>query len=236
MRSVGRIDVSVNIKVGIMATHRNQPLIAREGLPYCVLLLIISLLLSFTVGPVWSVPFWIVLVILCYLFRDPVRDIPADPLAIVCPTDGVVSGIGPVHDYFLDRQATRICINMNKTGTYIMRSPIEGKVIDRWFPAVETSGQHDIPHHGECAEVLYAQWVKTDEDDDVILCMSGGNPFMRPSCYVQSGERIGQGHRCGFIPFGATINVLVPENSRIEVTVGQKVTAGSDVMAHFIHD
>ncbi|GMR07971.1 MAG: phosphatidylserine decarboxylase [Gammaproteobacteria bacterium] len=219
-----------------MAAQRNQSLIAREGLPYCALALIISLAFFFTVGPLWSIPFWLVLAMFCYLFRDPVRDIPADPLAVVCPADGIVSGIENAHDYFLDRQAIRICINMNKTGAYTTRSPVEGKVIDRWFPTVETSGQHDIPHHGKCTDIRFAQWVKTDEDDDVILCMSGGSSIIRPSCYVQSGERIGQGHRCGFIPFGATINVVVPENTRIEVTAGQKVAAGSDVIAHFIHD
>ena len=57
----------------------------------------------------------------------------------------------------------------------------------------------------------------------------------RPHCYVQSGERIGQGQRCGFMSFGARLEVYVPTNSRIDIEVGERVRAGESVIAHFIH-
>jgi len=56
-----------------------------------------------------------------------------------------------------------------------------------------------------------------------------------PRCYVHSGERIGQGQRCGIVPFGALVDVYVPLNSKVDIKVGDHVRAGSDTLATLVH-
>ena len=43
-------------------------------------------------------------------------------------------------------------------------------------------------------------------------------------CYKQIGEAISRGERYGFIRFGSRVDVYIPLNWDISVTIGQKVT------------
>jgi phosphatidylserine decarboxylase len=56
-----------------------------------------------------------------------------------------------------------------------------------------------------------------------------------PRCYLQLGQRTGQGQRCGYVPFGSRVEVLLPAGIRVRVTVGDVVRAGSDVIATLVH-
>lgn len=183
-------------------------------------------LVWFYLGLIASLPLWPLPFILIFLFRDPVRTIPAEPLAIVSPVDGVVTEIVPIRDGFLDRDAVKIVLSMGLMDMYSIRSPIEGKVINQWL----------VDSHFAVSDApRFAQWIQTDENDDLLMAIYTGVLPRRPRCYVQSGERVGQGQRCGFMSFGARLEVYVPTDGRVEVKVGQRVHAGESVIAHFIH-
>jgi len=199
-------------------------IIAREGWPYVFVVLGLAVFSHYQFGWAGSLPLLLPAAVLFYAFRDPGRPVPPAPLAVICPADGKIVSVRKIHDNYLDRTAIMISVRMNALGIYSARSPIEGKVIKQWF----------LPRDAD-NDVRYVQWIQTDEKDDVVLCMSGNVLALRPHCYVQSGERIGQGHRCGYIPFGARIDVLVPENSRIDIESGASVLAGTQVIATLVH-
>ena len=92
-----------------------------------------------------------------------------------------------------------------------------------------------LPISADERSISYAQWIQSDEKDDVLLIIETSRRSSRPKCYVQSGERIGQGQRCGFIRFGSQVDVLVPVSSRVSVSVGDDVLAGSDIIATLVH-
>jgi phosphatidylserine decarboxylase len=214
-----------------MLTYR-YPLIAREGWLWIATAILFALL-GYVLEQWVSVPLWLLVLGLLYLFRDPVRKIPAAPLAIVSPVDGKVVSVGLVHDAFLDRQALCISIKMGLTSVYSIHSPMEGKVMQQWLGvpekiADESSARQQKP-------TCYAQWLQSDEGDDTLVVIHTQPLRSRPRCYAQSGERIGQGQRCGFIRFGAQVDILVPEKSRLEVSVGDTVLAGSDIIATLVH-
>jgi phosphatidylserine decarboxylase len=212
-------------------------MIAKEGLPYVFFTFACAAIISLRFELIQSIPFWALMFFFIYLFRDPDRLIPPSPLALISPADGRVEKIERIQDPFLKRDATRITIHMNNLGAYTARSPVEGKVMERWFIGRRgAADSEDSMIIDNCKEVRFAQWIRTDENDDVILCMSGGSPIHRPSCYVQSGERVGQGQRCGYIPFGATLDLMIPANARLDIKQGQHLHAGSDVIAHLVHD
>src|SRR3989454_10295018 len=70
--------------------------------------------------------FLILAVLILNFFRDPEREIPADPRAIVSPADGRVVEI---RDVELDgRPARRVSIFMSPFDVHVNRSPIGGIV------------------------------------------------------------------------------------------------------------
>ncbi len=212
-----------------METPIRHSLIAREGWLFIGLALLIAYAVYLLTGFPVSVPLWGLALLLIYMFRDPPREIPPTPLAVLSPADGRVEMIDHIRDPYLNREAVRIGVQIGVLDVYSARSPVEGKIAQQWFVAGREGGKK------EDERPRYAQWISTDEGDDVVLMMYAGPWTHRPHCYVHSGERVGQGQRCGYIRFGARVDVLIPSNSRVEVKPGEPVKAGSDIIAHLVH-
>ncbi len=207
-----------------MLTYR-YPLIAREGWHWIALAAAIALLLQWQLG--WfAVPLWLPVGLLLFLFRDPPRKVPASPLGVVSPVDGRVLSVDTAQDPHLERQAICITLQMRKTDIFSVRSPMEGKVLQQWIGQDDTSA----------SDLRYAQWIQSDEEDDVLLVIAPTVRAVRPKCYVHSGERIGQGQRCGFIYFGGRVEIWVPVGSRIDVNVGDVLQAGTGIIATLVHE
>jgi len=182
----------------------------------------LGLLVVRSLGWIWSLPFWLGCVFLIYLYRDPEREIPSSPLAIVSPADGIVAAVTEVRDPYLDRQAILLGLQMGYVDVYSTRSPVEGKILE-----LKNTG-HEI-------QQPRGVWLKTDEDDDLVVVMHRGALNNLPRCDVRIGDRVGQGQRCGNIQLGGRVDVYLPANSRVEVTCGSHVKAGSDVIATLVH-
>ena len=56
----------------------------------------------------------------------------------------------------------------------------------------------------------FAQWIQSDEQDNVVMAVKSASGFLKHRCYAHSGDLIGQGQRCGIIPFYAVVQVNVP--------------------------
>ena len=213
------------------------PLIAREGWMWIAVVAMSALIVHLLYGAI-SAPLWLLVLVLLFLFRDPARKVPAVPLGIVSPVDGKVVAVETVHDSYLDRQALSISIKMGFTSVYSAHSPMEGKVLKQWLASPHKTDAEAMKTASDVAgekPISYAQWIQSDEEDDVLLVIETRSRSSRPKCYVQSGERIGQGQRCGFIRFGTQVDVIIPDSSRVSVSVGDDVLAGSDIIATLVH-
>jgi len=198
------------------------PFIAREG----VVLLLAAILAAVVVlnfsGLQTSLPFWGLSLLILVIFRDPERDIPSQPMAVVSPADGRVASVAATRDPYLDRQSIRVTLQMNPYGVFTTRSPVEGKVLQP-------------PHTPQDTRMPHGVWLQTDEGDDVVMVMMRGRLNTAPRCYIRIGERIGQGKRCGFVHLGGQVDVYLPERSRLAVDVGDWVRSGSDIIATLVH-
>jgi len=204
-----------------MAVYRN-PFVAREGWPIVASLAVVAGLVWHFGSFVGSAPIWVMALVVAFLFRDPDRQIPSAPLAVVSPADGEVVAIEQTRGRYLDRDCVRISIRMSVLGVYSTRSPVEGKILeipqtDRFNPGMPNG-----------------VWVQTDQKDDVVVVMNRGRLHTAPRCYVRIGERVGQGQRCGFVHLGSLVDVYVPANTRINVKPGDRVQAGSTVVATLV--
>ncbi len=200
-------------------------MIAPEGKLIVGLLLLAMLALHLTVGFIaW--PLWGLVIAVAYLYRNPRRIIPSAPLGVISPVDGTVVEVQNKFDTFLKREALTIGIQMSWSGAYVLRAITEGKIMQHWLHETDSDTQGHLQH---------AIWIQTDEQDDVIIAIHAGGRFRRMHCYASVGERVGQGKRCGFIPFGTRIDIILPIKARSKINVGDKVLAGSDLIAEFVH-
>lgn len=163
-----------------------------------------------------------------YLYRSPDRDVPAVPLGVVSPADAHVRTAATCHDPFLNRDSVCITLEMGVLDAYSIRSPVEGKVMQRWHRAPGSDRE------GEAEDFNYAVWIQTDESDDVVLVMTRHSSWRAPHCYVHSGERVGQGQRCGMIRFGSQVQLFLPASTRVEIQSGGRVHAGADVVGTLV--
>jgi len=187
----------------------------------------------FTLGGSGPRPLWVLAILILQFFRDPVRKIPAEPLGIVCPADGRIIVVDEVEDPYLKRPAKRISVFMNIFNVHSNRSPIEGKIMERWY----NKGKFFNASLDKAAEQneRNAIWIQTDEGDDVVSVQVAGLVARRILCYVQPGERIGQGERYGFIRYGSRVDLYLPTSSQINVALGDKVKSGRDILAFLVH-
>jgi len=205
--------------------NNGQHLVAREGWLPVGIVLILSFLGKIYLGWVAFIILFIFFLALCYIFRDPKRTIPSAPLAVVSPCAGEIVAVEKVTDPWLNRPAIRCRIRMSIWNVHILRSPIEGKVMDQWYSDGKEQG----------VKKRYSYWIKTDESDDVILSLALGRGALLAKMGIHCGERTGQGQNSGFLYFSGLIDVLVPENARIEIKEGDYVLSGQSVLAQFIH-
>jgi phosphatidylserine decarboxylase len=203
-----------------MAVSRH-PIIAKEGWGLIFVLAVIVALLQHFVS-YFAAVLWILPVAVLWLYRDPHRTLPSEPLGIVSPVSGTVILAEAHPDPFLGRDAFLFRISISLTDIYSIRSVTEGKIIQQWLDPEEDDDESSLAH---------AIQIRTDEDDDIIIVIRPGRFFKKLSCDAVIGQRIGHGHRCGIIPFGASVDVYVPPSSDIKVEVGDHVEAGTSFLA-----
>jgi phosphatidylserine decarboxylase len=105
-------------------------------------------------------------------------------------------------------------------------------VVRSWYVPVRSPRDGQDGAGGEGSRIV--MWLRSDEGDDIVLVIISRR-FVSPRCYLQLGQRTGQGQRCGYVPFGSRVEVLLPLSTRIRVAVDDVVRAGSDVIATLVH-
>lgn len=207
-----------------MKGQRN-PFVAREGIPFLVITVIAFAAAWQYAGFYHALPLVILFAYFALVFRDPQRNVPAAPLGIVSPVDGTVIDIGLTDKSVLNGEAHKIIVRVNSFGTYTARCPVEGKIMDF---------HGDQPDKKVPAETT-GLWVRTDENDDVVLQFHGHRFGLAPRAFLGYGERVGQGQRCAYLRLTRFAEVQLPINGRVLVSKGQRVAAGSDVLAKLPH-
>ncbi len=210
-------------------------MIAREGLVPISVACVAAAAVAHYAGTAWSLPLWALGAYLLYLFRETVPAIPNLPLAVLSPGDGRVIEVTEERDPWLDRDSRRVRVELDGLGIGVLRSPVEGKVMDYWTSAQPFNKPGALRATGPSPN-CYSIWVQTDEGDDIVFAVSSLRPISRFKLYFAPGERVGIGQRSGFIYFGSIVDVFMPSNTRPEAAAGSKAKAGCTVLGHLVRD
>jgi phosphatidylserine decarboxylase len=204
---------------------RHNHFVAREGIPFLLATVILAGAVFQLQGALYAMLPVALFIYLFLIFRDPRREVPAVPLGVVSPTDGVVVDVGVSDKGILNRESHRIVIRVSSLGTYTARCPIEGKIMDLRGEPLDRTGE----------DGSNGLWVRSDEDDDVVLQFRGYRFGLAPLAFPRYGERVGQGQRCAYLRLTRHAEVQLPITSRVLVKAGQRVSAGADVLAKLPH-
>ena len=105
-----------------------HPLLAREGWPFIAGAVLLALGTWWFFGWAWSLPLWLVAVFVIQFFRDPPREVPGLPSAVLSPADGRIVKVQKAHDQITDRETLLISVFMNVFNVHSNRSPVDGAV------------------------------------------------------------------------------------------------------------
>ena len=205
-----------------------HPIIAREGWPFLTIAAVLALAATFWCA-LWSIPLWIVTLFVLQFFRDPAREIPQQPGAVLAPADGRIVKVERTQDEYLQRDAIKVSVFMNVFNVHSNRSPVGGMVQQVWYnPGKFVNADLD---KASTENERNAVWLKTADGQDVTSVQVAGLIARRILCYVKAGDVLARGQRYGFIRFGSRVDVYLPLTATVKVSIGDKVSATSTILA-----
>jgi len=205
-----------------------HPLIAREGWPFLFAALAAAAAATGFLAW-WSLPLWLAALFMLQFFRDPPREVPDDPRAVVSPADGRIVAVERVRDPWLERDALKISVFMNVFNVHSNRSPVDGAVKKRWYHAGSfVNAALDKASTGNERNAL---WFRARSGQDVTCVQIAGLVARRILCYVGEGAELSRGQRYGFIRFGSRVDVYLPLDAEAKAALGDKVYAAESVIA-----
>ena len=209
-----------------------HPFFAKEGRPFIYGGLALTVIFWLAH---WHFLTWIaaILTLFCLqFFRDPARECPEDPKAIVSPVDGRVCRIMDTTDPLTGKPAKMISIFMNVFNVHSQKSPVNGRVEEiRYTPGLFVNADLD---KASTDNERNAVRVTSPEGQSVTFVQVAGLVARRILCYANIGDDLARGQRYGFIRFGSRVDVYLPTDVEVRVTIGDKVTGVSTTIARFL--
>lgn len=202
--------------------------IDRAGYPFIAAALVPAAALALARRHVLAASFAAVGGLLTYFFRDPDRQVPRETDLVVSPADGRVMIAGPSDGRWAPNgEWKQITIFLSPMDVHINRSPVAGRVTrveyrpGKFLPAYN-EGSNDnelnelwIDHHGRT----------------VVVRQVVGILARRIVCRVNEGDMLERGQRIGLMKFGSRMDVFLPMDADLLVSVGQRVAGGETVLA-----
>jgi phosphatidylserine decarboxylase len=162
-------------------------------------------------------------------FRSPIRDFTVAHHQVICPADGKIVVIEEAYDeeYFHDKRI-QVSIFMSPANVHLNRIPMtgtveysqyhKGKYLVAWHPKSSTENErHSIVIKSDSAVILVKQIA--------------GAVAKRIVNYLTVGQKVTQGAELGFIKFGSRVDVLLPLDTKLNVSLNQTVKGGVTVLA-----
>ena len=230
---------------GYYWSPENDPFCWRDRLPFAraglaELILMGGSMLVLTV--VFAVVFWPLAIAsalaglgIVWFFRNPTRVIPTKPGTVVSPADGHISCVEEVTDEFIGRPAVLIGIFLSVFDVHINRASMDATVVGLEY----RRGKFLNALRPESARENERMEVRLEERSPphrrFVVRQIAGAIARRIVCWVKPGDALGRGDQFGMIKLGSRTELILPKEAGLEilVTVGQKVAAGTTVLAEY---
>ncbi len=195
---------------------------------------IFAVLLGLTALSLWLYPWLAILWVLFifytfYFFRDPDREAPADPDAVVAAADGVIVEIKEmVEPEVVKQPMKRVAIFLSVFDVHTNRAPVNGRVTycQHYVGKFLDARHPDATHLNE-----YQTWAFENPRATLVVRQITGAIARRIVAWSKVGDEVTKGERFGMIRFGSRTEVYLPTTATVEVKIGDKVKGGETVIA-----
>lgn len=202
--------------------------IDRAGLPFIAGSLVPAGLFALAKRYGWAASFAGLAAFFGFFFRDPERQVPEGSGLIVAPADGRVMIAGPTDGRWSPPgDWKQVTIFLSPLDVHINRAPEEGRITriayrrGAFLPAYKENAAQN-----ELNEI----WID-HEGQTIVARQVVGLLARRIVCRVREGQVVTRGQRIGLMKFGSRMDVFVPVQAELTVSVGQHVIAGETVIA-----
>ena len=203
--------------------------IARAGYPFIIAGAFVTAVFALLGLVIPSIIGLLVTSSICCFFRDPDRVVPNKPGAVVSPADGKIIKAELIEtNRFTKKKCIKISIFMSVFNVHVNRIPYAGKIIDvcyypgKFFRANLDKASKDNEHN--------AIFIETENGDSICFVQIAGLIARRIICGLQQGDTVNRGQRFGIICFGSRLDVYLPVDFDISVSIGDKVKAGNSIL------
>lgn len=203
----------------------HSSIIAREGFPFILPLVVLTVAFALF-GLMWlSVLFFLMAAFVTWFFRNPERKPPEDVNVVVSPADGKVIKIEDVTENdMLKGPSKKISIFMNVFNVHVNRAPYSGTVgaISYRKGKFLSANLDKASSLNEKNSVL----INTDNGKIILTEQIAGLVARRIECWLHVGMNVTKGDRFGLIRFGSRLDVFLPADTVVSVSIGDNVRAG----------
>lgn len=161
-----------------------------------------------------------------WFFRDPNRVITdVDDWTLLSPADGKVVVIQDIEEpLYLKGPAKQISIFLSPLNVHVNRIPIGGTIeYDQYVP-----GDYLVAWHEKASELNERSQlgVRHASGQKILFKQIAGAVARRIVYHVTTGDDVETGQRYGIVKFGSRMDILVPPDAEVLVSLGDKVQGG----------
>ena len=172
----------------------------------------------------------VLFILVVQFFRIPSRLLTTGDTQVIAPADGKVVVIEETteSEYFKERRR-QVSIFMSPLNVHVNRNPVSGVVrYFKYFP-----GKYLVAWHPKSSTENERTTVviETATGVEVLLRQIAGAVARRIIWYVKEGQPVKQGEEFGFIKFGSRVDVFLPLDADIKVSIGDITKGGVTVLA-----
>lgn len=171
-----------------------------------------------------------------YFFRDPERKLPTDYKSnqIISPADGKIVVIEDIINkekniFEKDEPLKQISIFLSPLNVHVNRIPVSGEV--KFLKYIK--GDYLVAFNPKASELNERSEIGIENEFSrkVLFKQIAGFVARRIVYDVNEGSKVTAGEKFGMIKFGSRVDILIKRESKIFVTMDQKVVGGETIIA-----
>ncbi len=161
-------------------------------------------------------------------FRDPERTTPNRKDVIFSPADGEVVIIKEVFEKrFINSEALQISVFMSPLNVHVNRIPIDGTIDYLNY----VKGDYIVAFHDKAdLRNERSEIGITSKFGKVLFTQVAGFIARRIVYDLKLNDTVKAGERFGMIKFGSRSDIIVPKEWKVNVKLGDKVSAGESIL------
>ncbi len=170
------------------------------------------------------------LILILQFFRNPKRNTMHNDNHVLSPVDGKVVVIEEVYEgeYFKENRL-QVSVFMSPLNVHVTRYPVKGKVLfSKYHP-----GKFLVAWHPKSSEENERTTVVVENSKygKVLYRQIAGALAKRIVNYATENDSVTQGDDSGFIKFGSRVDLFLPLDTKIKVSLNDKVRGGESIIA-----